>query len=829
MPLVRRGALLESNFEEVQINNLRKSNLIDLPQFLIRMTCESLDSYSKWREVVALADDSRYAVSALDVEKCASVVHRSFNASPTESLLMIWAGRNMTAEMLAGFLNTLRIERPLKYLKLPEELTITVQPESLLFAVEGNALELNCEAIGFPYPVYEWFKEKTQIRTAVSNTGRLIVDSVTANVVGSYICRIHHTNHITTKVDVKFTNWCTVEFQAQRIQPTKHGADSAYGLAPVISQHPVSQTLRQNETLVLSCQAQSSSVLRYHWVKNGSLIAAGNRIQIPLLDVTDAGEYYCIVDSEFGEVRSRSAMISVNTVEVQVPMKPQLLRQPVDLSVGLGGDAVFVVEAEYVTELTYQWHHNNESIPNACGPELRFPVEDSSCEGTYQCLVSSGHRQSVLSKPAKLTITDGSIVYKAADKLALLIGVSSYKCHGVPLPAVKNDFQETVKVLEEMQFKVVSLLDLTLDEMHDAVNMFCNLLSENVYTIFYCAGHGFIAKNGRHYLIPCDARPDVSPAECMCIESVQEQIQQKKPKLMMFCLDVCRRRMPSSDICTQSLDELSAPNSVPNRIILYAASEGQQAFEESKKSSNKPRGLFNQYLLEVIHKSRRAVDLYCALIDKFRTSPYRTSPYHRDSFRQNPEMAINCEDYYRSLHDPLDTKCYRDTINKQTVLWQQVHQLPPNYEMQLGSKIGKFSLTFSRITSNAMRMSVTMDLACGWDSRVRIDNNSVPAALQQPVESRFCKSDKSTSCTFFCLENLQRLREDLQIILLIELICGQSCYQIPVPLPLGRPLIAFAYRDRTPAASRQVLLLPGSQTEHKEAMEHTEDQSLSSV
>ena len=79
-------------------------------------------------------------------------------------------------------------------------------------------------------------------------------------------------------------------------------------------------------------------------------------------------------------------------------------------------------------------------------------------------------------------------MYKAADKLALLIGVSMYKSHGVPLPAVKNDLQETIKVLEDMQFKVVSLLDLTLEEMHDAVRMFCELLSEDVYTIFYCAG-----------------------------------------------------------------------------------------------------------------------------------------------------------------------------------------------------------------------------------------------------------------------------------------------------------------------------------------------------
>ena len=72
-------------------------------------------------------------------------------------------------------------------------------------------------------------------------------------------------------------------------------------------------------------------------------------------------------------------------------------------------------------------------------------------------------------------------MYSAADKLALVIGVSTYRSHGVPLPAVEHDVQATVKVLEKMQFKVVSLLDLTLNEMKDAIRMFCDLVSQDVY------------------------------------------------------------------------------------------------------------------------------------------------------------------------------------------------------------------------------------------------------------------------------------------------------------------------------------------------------------
>ena len=188
-------------------------------------------------------------------------------------------------------------------------------------------------------------------------------------------------------------------------------------------------------------------------------------------------------------------------------------------------------------------------------------------------------------------------------------------------------------------------------------------------------------------------------------------------------------------------------------------------------------------------------------------------------------MATNCEDYNRSLHDPLDTKCFRETINKQTVLWHRVHQLPTNYEIPLGSKVGKVAITFSRVTSNTMEMSVSLCLACGWSGTVHLNNDYIPSALR-PVEASF---DTSRSCTVFRLENLQRLREDLKVWLQFQLSFGVYCCQFTVSLPLGRPLIAFAYTDRVPTTTLPTSSLTNTLTmERKEAMEHTEDHSLSS-
>ena len=65
--------------------------------------------------------------------------------------------------------------------------------------------------------------------------------------------------------------------------------------------------------------------------------------------------------------------------------------------------------------------------------------------------------------------------------MALLIGSSRYRGNSPRLPAVINDIAFTRKKLEELQFKVISLVDLDLTEMRKAISWFCDLLAEGVY------------------------------------------------------------------------------------------------------------------------------------------------------------------------------------------------------------------------------------------------------------------------------------------------------------------------------------------------------------
>lgn len=74
----------------------------------------------------------------------------------------------------------------------------------------------------------------------------------------------------------------------------------------------------------------------------------------------------------------------------------------------------------------------------------------------------------------------GVITLAATDKVALLIGNMNYR-HHTQLCAPIADVHELTNLLRQMDFKVVSLLDLNWQEMHSAVTEFLLLLDKGVY------------------------------------------------------------------------------------------------------------------------------------------------------------------------------------------------------------------------------------------------------------------------------------------------------------------------------------------------------------
>lgn len=126
----------------------------------------------------------------------------------------------------------------------------------------------------------------------------------------------------------------------------------------------------------------------------------------------------------------------------------------------------------------------------------------------------------------------------------MLIGNYDYSGTDL-LKAPKVDVQVLAELLRSMDFKVVTLLNLTLGEMGAAVEKFCSLLrsdgpgNSGVYGLFYFCGHG-IEEKGQCYLVPQDAPTGYSSSNCLCAQKVVQQMQDANPALCTLILDCCR-------------------------------------------------------------------------------------------------------------------------------------------------------------------------------------------------------------------------------------------------------------------------------------------------
>ena len=95
------------------------------------------------------------------------------------------------------------------------------------------------------------------------------------------------------------------------------------------------------------------------------------------------------------------------------------------------------------------------------------------CVFLRECIVSSTTHDDVTT-PSPVVLTT------ATDKVALLIGNMNYT-HFTQLSAPKADVHELANLLRQLDFKVVSLLDLNWQEMNSAVTEFLLLLDKGVY------------------------------------------------------------------------------------------------------------------------------------------------------------------------------------------------------------------------------------------------------------------------------------------------------------------------------------------------------------
>ena len=164
---------------------------------------------------------------------------------------------------------------------------ITAQPENSKVCV-GKPLALTTQASG-DNVTYQWFKGTTTIPMATSATYDKAVAST--DDAGSYA--------------VVATNACGSSRSVQ--------VDVVVNTEVSITKEPADVAINDNEALTFTVEANASDAVSYKWFHNNTEIVGGTTATytVAKAQMSDAGEYYCVVNNSCGEKTTRKAVASI--------------------------------------------------------------------------------------------------------------------------------------------------------------------------------------------------------------------------------------------------------------------------------------------------------------------------------------------------------------------------------------------------------------------------------------------------------------------------------------------------------------------------------------
>ncbi|CAP30386.2 Protein CBG11191 [Caenorhabditis briggsae] len=314
-----------------------------------------------------------------------------------------------------------------------------------------------------------------------------------------------------------------------------------------------------------------------------------------------------------------------------------------------------------------QWHSRIESEFIDVTSCVR---DDELCESCKN--LEMGRLSQILAEEEKIETNSVPIRpnldvnLRAADKVALVMSNCSYK-HLPELMTPHCDAQTLADALQKMNYKTVTLADLTLDEMRYFIREYKKLIGDGVYAVFYFVGHGFEV-NGQCYLLGVDAPADAhQPQHALSMDWLLSIFRDKQPSLNLLLLDVCRKFIPYEAIgpfVEYSEQFKKFHRAHRNMVYGYSTSGGVGAYEVKGEVN----GIFMKYL-------KNHVQLEISVIDMLNKVLLDIGDDQKVCDLQVPEIRSTLT-HPRSLADPLIFDGHTASFDNHTLHWRLMHELP---------------------------------------------------------------------------------------------------------------------------------------------------------
>ncbi|KAM5193858.1 mucosa-associated lymphoid tissue lymphoma translocation protein 1 [Mantella aurantiaca] len=580
--------------------------------------------------------------------------------------------------------------------------------------------------------------------------------------------------------------------------------------------HPESLAVQSGQMVKLSCIATGHPLVNYQWFKMDKEVPYGNSpdLTFSTVDVNDAGLYICRVNNSHSFHYSNWAQLDI--IESNLAChgladdKLHICNQPQPQKLLVGGQAAFGMRLQW-EKPSARATSGSEMVFAVIGATHRTFIPNVSVEdqGPYFCRVSNSTdsedsrkveviirhgRQSAntavectedeLSDLIDNVRTDEPIF--ATDKVALLIGNMSYKNHS-PLKAPMVDVYELTNLLRQLDFKVVSLLDLTEVEMKNTVDEFLLLLDKGVYGLLYYAGHGY-ENFGNSFMVPIDAPKPYKSSNCLCVQSILKRMQEKETGLNVFLLDMCRKR-------NQYDNTILIPENLKvtaNIVFGYATCQGAEAFEI--QHSDLANGIFMKFLKKRLLEDKKIT----VLLDQV------AEDMGHCSLTKGVQALEICSSLSarRALTDPIQQKTCAPESLARNLQWAKANELPESIsiEFDCGVKIklgfaAEFSnvmIIYTRIVSKPPNIIDCTANVTDFPLDLYVDPKETNKGTPEETGSFLVSKELPKHCLYTRLSSLQTLKENLSFTVCltymyegVEDMVGES-----KKIDVGKPLVA---------------------------------------
>ncbi|XP_070763684.1 mucosa-associated lymphoid tissue lymphoma translocation protein 1 [Enoplosus armatus] len=530
----------------------------------------------------------------------------------------------------------------------------------------------------------------------------------------------------------------------------------------IIARHPVSVCVPVNHKVTLSVRAEGTGILNYQWFTDDENEVCGGTEADLTFKAKKNQLYVCRVNDDFCNcvfsdwVKVKVLDIDKSGLPLHWQGEPHIAINPKPQTVQQGTKLTLRCAAFGIPTPHYQWYRNGQPLLDKPNGTLQIDRATAKHGGTYLCSISNV-LQERWTEPVDVDIVQTDQVPPAAltatDKVALLIGNLNYSNHpGLMAPVM--DVHELANLLQQLGFRVVSLLDLTREEMLAAIDKFIQLLDRGVYGLFYYAGHGY-ERAGRNYLVAVDAPQPYRPENCVCVQRIMLSMQQRRTALSVILLDTCRKWY-NQDCIPSSIMPLGPSG---NTVYGYATCEDAEAFEV--QDGGKSTGIFTKYLNEHILQSEKVTHVLEKVSEDLGRDPLVIG-------KQVVEIKHTLKEP-RSLTDPVRATGHTRELQLRDACWRQANELPRKKRLTFRCGVG-VEVSFSALFSNVLVAFATVKTTGPRTQDCTVTLSSTPPmedifsgpGRSEEMDSLLFKKSDNPDCTLrLCA--LQKLTESLVI------------------------------------------------------------------